>query len=350
MKSTNRKPTDNRQPVKRRLPQRATRYGLILICLCWPWMTGLAFAPQDADSEALSAAKKQELLRKKQRFDELSDEEKQRMRQLHQDLKASPQQERLKAIMVRYSQWLKTLSPKQRAKIASLPSDQRVQEIRRLVDAQNAQTIRELTQGQLDPENSRVVTRWIDQYLASIESQILESLPEGGFKENYDPNRHRRLLAFSLYRGDDLQHLRPSEAQKAELVKQLRGDARKLLEGMDSEDQSKTIATWVLSSLFSNRRRPMSQADVVRFIERLSDEQREMLESLPLDAMYRELQRLYELERFRGFRGGFPGGQRGRFGGPERRGGGPEGRGPEGRGGERRGGGSQSRGPSGFPR
>jgi len=104
-----------------------------------------------AQLEQMTDAEKTRLLQKKRRFDELSSQEQDRLRQLYQDLSADPQCERLRGVLERYSEWLKTLTPVERAEIAKLSAEQRLARVRKLIDAQDARRFRMMFQGQLSP-------------------------------------------------------------------------------------------------------------------------------------------------------------------------------------------------------
>ena len=59
--------------------------------------------------EQMSDAEKTHLLGKKKKFDALDKEEKEKYRDLHRDLVAQPDYDRLQATLQRYAEWLKSL-------------------------------------------------------------------------------------------------------------------------------------------------------------------------------------------------------------------------------------------------
>jgi len=84
----------------------------------------------------MSATEKKELQQKQDRFHRLAREEQNRLRRLHQGMSEDPQADRLRSVMERYTSWLKTLPSGQRADLLGLPQNDRVAEIKRLIEEQ----------------------------------------------------------------------------------------------------------------------------------------------------------------------------------------------------------------------
>ncbi len=107
----------------------------------------LAAAPDPAAEELaarrvriakMDANQQQELLRKFERFQALPAEEQNRLRKLQAEITADPNSERLLDLLGRYHEWLKTITPSQRARLAELPAKERVHEIERITRAASA--------------------------------------------------------------------------------------------------------------------------------------------------------------------------------------------------------------------
>ena len=77
----------------------------------------------------MSDAERTALLQKKRRFDDLSAEEQTRLRQIHEECRPTAPQE-LQQVLERYYDWLRTLTPLERAEVLSLPADKRLKRSR----------------------------------------------------------------------------------------------------------------------------------------------------------------------------------------------------------------------------
>jgi len=102
--------------------------------------------------ESLSPEARHELLQKKERFDQLKMEERERMRNLHASITHSPNCDRLTGTLERYHQWLMTLTPLQRDELVSLPPEKRIERIKEIQKEQQKQRFRDLT-SKLPPED-----------------------------------------------------------------------------------------------------------------------------------------------------------------------------------------------------
>src|SRR5579885_2299761 len=77
----------------------------------------------------LPAVEQQQLLEKFERYQQLSEAERERLRQLDRDLAADPAGAELRALAMRYEQWLSQLPAAQRNEILSTPSDKRIDKL-----------------------------------------------------------------------------------------------------------------------------------------------------------------------------------------------------------------------------
>ena len=110
----------------------------------------LAAAPLPADEssvqtrqklEQMSEVEKTALLQKKRRFDDLPAAKQDRLRQLHDELIADPQQQELQRVLERYHNWLRTLTPRERAEVTDSPADKRIEKISELMRTPGRQTV-----------------------------------------------------------------------------------------------------------------------------------------------------------------------------------------------------------------
>jgi hypothetical protein len=275
--------------------------------------------------ERMSEVDKTALLQKKRRFDDLPAGEQDRLRKLHDELLADPDQPELQRVLERYSNWLRTLAPRERAEVISLPADKRIEKISELMRAQDAKRFRMMASGfMLDSHDLTVVHDWFDKFIDDHAQEILKTLPDelfGKLKKDYEPERDRGILR-RLYLGPAPPNLpRPSHDDEAQLQTQVSKEARDMLTKVSAEERSQVIQRWMGAAVFSRMRTNPSSEELQAFQESLTESERIRLESLPRDRMYRELRYMYSLRRFGGGpdHGGFPWGRRGGDGqrGPE---------------------------------
>ena len=114
----------------------------------------------------MSDAEKTALLQKKRRFDELSPAEQTRLRQIHDELAQDPHQAELQRVLERYHDWLRTLTPPERAEVLSLPADKRIEKIQELTRTQEAKRFRRMAGGfMMSPRDLTVIHDWFDKFI-----------------------------------------------------------------------------------------------------------------------------------------------------------------------------------------
>jgi hypothetical protein len=250
----------------------------------------------------MSVAEKEELQRKEIRFRAMSPAEQERLRQLHEQISAAADAERLQEVMLRYHSWLKTLRPGQRAELLSLPADERISRIRSIIQEQSIQRVQRFAAHKLEPPDVDAIRNWIGTYLTKREAEILATMSEKSrqdYEAETDPASRRRRLAFTMVRssaGGDFQ-TSPEEVQ--DLVSRLSRDAQRYLEEeKDPRTRAHIVRTWIVATIFSEYRRPVSNEELRQFVENeLPESQREFLDSLPTERFRREAERLYNFHR-----------------------------------------------------
>ena len=85
-----------------------------------------ALAERRQQIESLSADQKEELRVKFAKFEALSSDEQEQLRRLHEQLDSDPQGNQLRRTLARYHEWLKSLSPSDRADLLVLPPTERL--------------------------------------------------------------------------------------------------------------------------------------------------------------------------------------------------------------------------------
>jgi hypothetical protein len=297
-------------------------------------------AERRARIAAMSAEEKQELLRKQQRFAEQPPAEQERLRKLHQDLNGCPDKEQLQAVLERYYAWRATLSSAERAQLDDMPADQRIVQIRELMNKQEEQRFRKLVQANLLPEDRKAIFDWLTSFVDRHHESIIAALPaEYRPREEYN-DRQRIALTWAMLRRwsqeetpkepGDAKMPRPNAAEVQDLLKSLSPQASEAMKTVkDANVRIKVAQEWIRAAVISRNLPPVSQEDLREFyVNQLNELDREKLESLAADERQQALQRMYFEHKFR--RGGGPGRGRGDGGrddgrGPGRDGGRPPG-------------------------
>ncbi|OHB81645.1 MAG: hypothetical protein A2V98_06845 [Planctomycetes bacterium RBG_16_64_12] len=149
-------------------------------------------AERRARIERMSPAEKAELRRAQERFAALDGAEQQRLRELHEKIEADARSEALWDVVEQYCEWIKTLTPSERAELLELPPAERIDRMKALRKQQaerkaqfaemrarwRGEQIRKLLPEQAKHEDVGRLIRWIDEYLARIGPGLVEALPE----------------------------------------------------------------------------------------------------------------------------------------------------------------------------
>lgn len=255
--------------------------------------------------EGMSDVDKAALLQKKRYFDELSPATQEQLRRIHAELSGDHDRDRLRDVLERYSEWLKTLSPVERAEVISLPAEQRIGKIRDLLRAQETERFHRMVGGGLDPADLKAIRQWLDDFVDAHADQILATLPPEWrarvpAADDDEPDRRRAFLRAVFLRGGGPNMPRPSAEDEQRLRASLSRDAVAVLNKAESdEDRSRLIQTWIRAADFSRMWAHVSVEELQQFAqESLDDRERDRLETLPRDQMYRELRWLYNQRRF----------------------------------------------------
>jgi hypothetical protein len=269
-------------------------------------------------------AEQQELLRKQERFAALPQEEQKRLRALQTALEADPQAQKLHEVLERYHEWLKTLSPTQRAELADLAPAERIQQIKRIQKLQHAAREQTRQAELLTRQDVREIVKWTEDFAWQHRQELLTDVPEQQrkFFEKEGPRQKQMLLframasersrrggtgALALMEQADVDHLteKLSDAAKQELA-----------EAGDLSAQRRRIGGWIGTAMRldwrgGRRLGPAMGDDLVQFLQHdVPRAERQRLLSLPHDQMIEELRGLY-FGRGRGAMGqGGPGGSR----------------------------------------
>jgi hypothetical protein len=277
--------------------------------------------------DALSAIDKEELRRKKERFDRLNDAEKQRLRALHDEICCDSEGNRLRQVMLRYHEWLASLPSARRAELMSLPTEQRLVEIRNLLKQQERRRFEEFVVKTLQPDDYETILEWFNAAVNQNETRLAANLPPDErerLQMQSDPRRRRFELMRLLrrYEGERVEGtfalLAFEEKAINDLAARVSGEARQALDkAADAESRNRVVNNWIRAAIFSKFVPRVSDEELQTFLrEQVTKSQRDYLDDLPREVMLRELQRMYFAHHFQGRFGGFgDGGRRGGRGG-----------------------------------
>jgi hypothetical protein len=355
---------DHRPPTAHRLLPTAYLFSTLVIITSLLYASPVIGDDSPAERreriESMTAAEKEQLLRRQEQFESLAPSKQERIKKLHEELQQAPE---LQQVMHRYHEWLDSLPSYQRAQLLELAPAER---IKRIKEIRTEQALANAWRP--SPVDLEAISRWQDEYAAKYEAQLVGRLKDDQRQpwEKLDPVRRRAHIKWLMLQLSDRgrlprppgpgpapgEKLRPDErklpaigdAELKVLRENLSPEARKRLEAVPSGEQWATIGGWVRQEMRRQwqgmrqrgpgagpgpgPRPPVDDEHLADFFEReLSAADRDRLLELPSEEMQRELRQMY-LARYqliappvwppdgsqpwqRGKRPGPPGGERG---------------------------------------
>jgi hypothetical protein len=318
-----------------------------------------SYSQNAARLEKMTADQKEELRRKKLRFDGLNSDEQQRLRDLHTELTSDANAKELLDTARSYNRWLATLDSAERSTLLDIKDPQeRIARIKELMQQQEERRFRDYA-GNLPEEDRGAIYRWVGEWVIAHADQIREQSPRDSrqrIDDAPDQESRRRALISAWQQGRQRQ-LVPSAAEYGELFKGLSSDTEKTIESLVGTEltkepeeqrtrerqqalQQQRLADIVRIALWTRNFPLVSQEELLKFYAEMKtdDPRRKQLEGKEGVELRRELLFLYNRDRFG--RGGPTGGPGRGFGpgGPGPGGFGPWGPPPGGPRGEGRGG------------
>lgn len=288
----------------------------------------------------MSPTEKYALRQKVDRFQKLPQSEQQRLIRLHQELMSAPDSAELIAVLQRYYQWFKLLTPAQRGEMEALKPEERIAWIRKtrseMVAAAINRTlfnfpperIRELLETSKSsrpedrpaPEDVFVLMRFVEETAAQRGERLLDQLsPQerqiliSKLNQLHDPQQRKEFLAITWLQWQ-LDHPDQSSVLTAreldELLQKFSPATQARLRALPRDEQLKRVSQWIRGSVFfryvmprvwADMRRPVSEHELSRFVEEhLTQDERAALLALPPEEMQRELTRRYLRWRYPG--------------------------------------------------
>jgi hypothetical protein len=285
---------------------------------------------------AMTAEQKDELLRKKQRFDDMEPPDREKLRELHVAIESSPQAPQLQETLTRYHAWLNTLSSLQRSELLSLSDDERIGKIKELLRQQELQRFQTFA-GNLPERDRDIIYRWVAEFIRRHQEELEERLPPDArdrYRAVRDEASRTRMLAFHLqWRWHEGSQPLPTSEDIGQLVPSLSAEAQAHIKQVQTaEEQHQRVKELARAAIMSHLVPRASEEELRKFYDQLPVEQRARLEGLEGEEFKRELRKMYNSARFRERGGpwaGWGGGPRGPRSGDGRSGDGRRGTGSE---------------------
>jgi hypothetical protein len=306
---------------------------------------------------AMSAAEKEQLKIKQERFAKLDENEKTKLRKLHDAVEVHPRKAELTQVMMRYRQWLRELTPEDRATLLTTEVAKRLAVAQGLQEKLHQRYLAEAGK-EMSETDARAVKDWMDALAAARIPAALEAASDrqkGGLERAIKENQKhfvRGIVWDLIWRGK----LPPvTEEDQLRLAAAVSPERRQTFQetAKTKEQKDQVVNAWIMGATLFRRGfggPGPSPEDLQEVLSKLPPDERKRVSTLPPEQMRDILHRKWFESRFnpRGGRGG-PGergpGERGPPGdrGPGDRDGPPgppfggPGRGREGDGDERRG-------------
>jgi anti-sigma-K factor RskA len=266
--------------------------------------------------EQLSQDEKADLAARVAHFRAFSPAEQQRLHDLEREISQATDAVQLQRTMLAYGGWLARRSPGDQAELRELPVDKRLDRIAELVRQQERRAAM-----QLSAEDASLLRKAALALAEERRPQFDDLIQQRRRRDTDGPPRQIGPRWIALWAiGHDLRDEKSRDAMRDRLTRQLSPSAKEHL--ASRRDWPEQLWRWTADSL-----RPRSGPEELErfFAERLDNDQRERLLSLPPADMEAALERLYVGEQLglRETEWGRGGDDRGPFGWPPPR---PEGR------------------------
>src|SRR5437667_3847889 len=136
-----------------------------------------SYVQNAARLEKMTADQKDDLRRKKMRFDGLSSDEQQKLRDLHGSISNDSNSKELLETDKSYSRWLATLDSSERSTLLDIKDpQQRITRIKELMQQQEERRFRDYA-GNLPEEDRSAIYKWLGEWAIAHADEIREQLP-----------------------------------------------------------------------------------------------------------------------------------------------------------------------------
>lgn len=251
--------------------------------------------------ERMSPSKKEELARKKARFDKLSPEEQARLKKLCNQIKSRPDADELESVMSRYHEWLKTLSSNELAELRDLPEEERLDYIKRVKKQQQQKEFLQIAR-EASPEDLETVFEWLKDFVYGRREQLLRSL-HGDFGRRVasmdEKDRQTLVLIHIVVNQPPHSPLRPGKDDVEELIPRLSPPLQRVFnESPDVFTRIQMVSIWSWGALWSKSFPEVTGDKLASYFGKLPARERDRLEKLPAKDRELELKKLYYRDNF----------------------------------------------------
>ena len=310
-----------------------------------------SYSQNEARLKEMTPDQKDELRKKKIRFDELSADQQQRLRELHHSITTDPNAKELSDTVTRFNRWLANLDSTERSALLDIKEpDKRITRIKELMQQQEERRFKTYASN-FPEEDRKTIYKWLGEFATAHADAIRERLPPSikqRIDEAPDEEAKRRELITGWRMRRDSGTPFPSDEEYRELFKRFTSETQKTIESFaastmagepeaqrtaerQQEFQRHRVEELVRTALSSRFFPVVSQEELLKYYAGMKsdDPRRKQLDGKEGEELRRELQRMYNWDH--GFGRGGPPGPGGRGFGPGGWPGPPGGRG-EGRG------------------
>lgn len=238
-------------------------------------------------------------------FEELPQEERDRLRDLHEALLADPEGKNLLRVARQYKQWVSTLTGEDRGTLEGLASndDARLKKIRELLKSEEARQFQRLVSVEVTPEDHQAIVSWLRDYVYDEQNQ--KRFRERISREAWDRLQRlgrddRWIWTIVTYRrysegGDALPIPAPSDEDLARLSQSLTKTVRDAFEQAgDAKEKVRLLDEWMRAAVSARMSPNVDKEKLEAFYrDRLTPAVRAELDKLPPGELNRRLELIY---------------------------------------------------------
>lgn len=253
---------------------------------------------------AMSIAEKEQLKVKQERFAKLDDGEKTRLRGLYAAIENHPHRAELTRVMMRYRQWLRELTPEDRASLLTTEISKRLAAAQALQEKVHQRYLAEAGKEMSETE-SRAVKDWMDALIADRLPKALE-LADGrekdGLRWAIDKQNagFKRGIVWPMIVSGKLPPV--TDEDHLRLAAALSQERRATFEKAKSKDErERVVNAWIMGAMFFRRGGGgpgPSREDLEKELAKLPPEERQRISTLPPEQMQHELRRKWFESRY----------------------------------------------------
>jgi hypothetical protein len=255
--------------------------------------------------DRMSAQEREDLSSRMDLFESLPEEERERLRDLHEALLADPEGADLLRVAHQYRRWVSTLTGEDRASLEKLSSndDARLEKIRELMESEEARQFLRLVSVEVTPEDHQAIVAWLRDYVYDDENEkrFRERIPAEAWERLQRMDRDDRwiwtMVTYRRYSEgiDSLPVPTPSDEDLARLSQSLTKTARDAFEQAgDPARKLRLLDNWMRAAVTARMSPSVDREKLEAFYrDRLTPGVRAELDKLPPEELHRRLEFIY---------------------------------------------------------